>query len=378
MFTKIFTFLNSTRESFIILWKYPVISSEIYSLNLGILISGFLFLLVGTKIIKIFMKKAKNRFLKNINDNATRIWISNFLFYLLLFLLVISISIYMGFSIQIIKKVWTTSIFTISDNPIKISGLVLGILFFLFGLRLSKYFSLKFQNSILEHFKIDLATRKTLEKILRYILIILTSLFSLSIIGIPLTAFTVIGGAFAIGIGFGSQNLVNNFLSGLVLTIERPVKVGDIVEVENKLGTIESIGARSTIIKTYDNLRVVLPNSKLLENTVVNWSLIDQLIRRKLTIGIAYGSDVIKAKERLEFVAEKHRQIVQNPKPLVLFSDFGDSALIFDLLFWTKLTSEINPLQIESDLRFSINQLFAEENIEIAFPQMDVHIKNGS
>ncbi len=378
MFTKIFTFLNSTRESFIILWKYPVISSEIYSLNLGILISGFLFLLVGTKIIKIFMKKAKNRFLKNINDNATRIWISNFLFYLLLFLLVISISIYMGFSIQIIKKVWTTSIFTISDNPIKISSLVLGILFFLFGLRLSKYFSLKFQNSILEHFKIDLATRKTLEKILRYILIILTSLFSLSIIGIPLTAFTVIGGAFAIGIGFGSQNLVNNFLSGLVLTIERPVKVGDIVEVENKLGTIESIGARSTIIKTYDNLRVVLPNSKLLENTVVNWSLIDQLIRRKLTIGIAYGSDVIKAKERLEFVAEKHRQIVQNPKPLVLFSDFGDSALIFDLLFWTKLTSEINPLQIESDLRFSINQLFAEENIEIAFPQMDVHIKNGS
>jgi len=378
MFTKIFTFLNSTRESFIILWKYPVISSEIYSLNLGILISGFLFLLVGTKIIKIFMKKAKNRFLKNINDNATRIWISNFLFYLLLFLLVISISIYMGFSIQIIKKVWTTSIFTISDNPIKISSLVLGILFFLFGLRLSKYFSLKFQNSILEHFNIDLATRKTLEKILRYILIILTSLFSLSIIGIPLTAFTVIGGAFAIGIGFGSQNLVNNFLSGLVLTIERPVKVGDIVEVENKLGTIESIGARSTIIKTYDNLRVVLPNSKLLENTVVNWSLIDQLIRRKLTIGIAYGSDVIKAKERLEFVAEKHRQIVQNPKPLVLFSDFGDSALIFDLLFWTKLTSEINPLQIESDLRFSINQLFAEENIEIAFPQMDVHIKNGS
>ena len=217
-----------------------------------------------------------------------------------------------------------------------------------------------------------------METIFQYVLVVFVALFVLSIIGIPLTAFTFIGGAFAIGIGLGSQNLVNNFLSGLVLMMERPLKVGDIVELENRRGTVEHIGGRSTRIKTFENFRMVTPNSKLLENTVVNWSLVDNYLRREVSVGVAYGSPVKKVRDLILTAVFNHDNIEKEPKPMVVFSDFGDSALIFRVFFWIQIKDTVNPLSIESDVRFKIDELFREAAITIAFPQHDIHIDNLS
>lgn len=200
----------------------------------------------------------------------------------------------------------------------------------------------------------------------------------LHMVKIPLTFFTVIGGALAIGVGFGSQNIVNNFLSGLILLIERPVKISDIVEVENIQGTVEWVGARSTRIRTFDNLRLVVPNSTLLQNKVINWSLSDDIVRREIVVGIAYGSPVKKAQNLIQQAVSEHKLVEKKPQPIVLFNDFGDNALIFRILLWIKMSrvgmSHQNILQVESDIRFHIDEQFRKNNIVIAFPQQDTHL----
>ncbi|MCK4447037.1 MAG: mechanosensitive ion channel, partial [Candidatus Marinimicrobia bacterium] len=248
-----------------------------------------------------------------------------------------------------------------------------GLVLFYIGIRLSRYISGEFQSIFLGRTHLDIATKKSLEAIFRYLLIIIVVLFVLTIVGIPLTAFTVIGGAFAIGIGLGSQHLVNNFLSGLVLMIERPLKVGDIVEMENEGGVVEHIGGRSTRIKTFKNLRMVVPNSKLLENTVINWSLIDNYLRREINVGVIYGSPVKKVSSLIMKAVKEHEKVEKNPEPLVLFTDFGESALIFKVLFWIRIREFVNTLVIESDIRYRIDEFFREAGIIIAFPQQDVH-----
>jgi small-conductance mechanosensitive channel len=200
----------------------------------------------------------------------------------------------------------------------------------------------------------------------------------LNYVRIPLTFFTHIGGALAIGVGFGSQNIVNNFLSGLILMMERPIKIGDIVEVENVRGTVEWVGARSTRIKTFDNLRLVVPNSTLLQNKVINWSLSDDIVRREILVGVQYGSPVRKVESLLQQAASEHSVVEKYPKPIVLFDDFGDNALTFMVLIWIRMSrtgmAHLYISQVESDIRFRIDELFRQNDIVIAFPQRDVHI----
>ena len=204
----------------------------------------------------------------------------------------------------------------------------------------------------------------------------LTVLFftALSMLNVPLGAFAFVTGAIAIGLGFGAQNIINNFISGWILMGERPIRIGDLLEINNTLGRVEAINTRSTRIKRTDGVRIVIPNSHLLENMVVNWNLGDEYIRIFVSVGVAYGSPVRRVAELIEQAVTEQEDVLQDPEPRVLFQDFADSALLFEAYFWTRLRPGGNLRLLRSEIRFRIDELFRENGITIAFPQRDVHL----
>ena len=213
-----------------------------------------------------------------------------------------------------------------------------------------------------------------INRILWFALIAILFLTALSMLNIPLGAFAFITGAIAIGIGFGAQNIINNFISGWILMGERPIRIGDLLEVNDTLGRVEAINTRSTRIKRVDGVRIVIPNSYLLENMVVNWNLGDEDIRVFVSVGVAYGSPVRQVAELIEQAVTEQEDVLQDPEPRVLFQDFGDSALLFEAYFWTRLSPGGNLRLLRSEIRFRIDELFRENGITIAFPQQDVHM----
>ena len=207
-----------------------------------------------------------------------------------------------------------------------------------------------------------------------YVLVLLFTLFALKLVEVPLTAFTVLGGAVALGVGFGSQNIVNNFISGLILLVERPVKVGDLIQLDDLYGNVEHIGARSTRVKTGENMDIIVPNSTFLETNVVNWTLSDNNMRTHVTFGVMYGSSVGKVTHLALKAAANHDRVFDRPAPFVIFTNFGENALEFELHFWVSVRTLMERRQIESDIRFNIDHLFREAGIVLAYPQRDVHL----
>jgi len=155
---------------------------------------------------------------------------------------------------------------------------------------------------------------------------------------------------------------------------ERPIKIGDFLEMGEVRGTVEAINTRSTRIRRVDGVHLLIPNSYLLENTVTNWTLMDKLVRTSVIVGVAYGSDVDLVRRLLEQSADEHPDVLKQPERMVVFDDFGDSALVFELNVWVYATAERGLRMIRSDLRFRIDELFRENDVTISFPQRDVHI----
>jgi small-conductance mechanosensitive channel len=164
--------------------------------------------------------------------------------------------------------------------------------------------------------------------------LVILSVMALDFLGIPLAAFAFVSGAIAIGVGFGAQNIINNFISGWILMWERPIRIGDFLEMGDVRGTVESINTRSTCIRRVDGVHLCVPNSYLLENTVTNWTLLDQLVRTTVRVGVAYGSDVALVTALLKQAAEEHPDVLKNPEYTVIFDDFGDNSLVFELNVW--------------------------------------------
>lgn len=207
-----------------------------------------------------------------------------------------------------------------------------------------------------------------------YILgLIVLSISALDLLNVPLTAFAFISGAVAIGVGFGAQNIINNFISGWILIWERPISINDFIETGGVSGTVEEINTRSTKIRRVDGVHLLVPNSKLLEETVTNWTLEDKLYRCTVRVGVAYGSNVDKVKSLLEKAVVDHL-ILSEPTPQVIFEDFGDSSLVFDAYFWVYSVGDKSAREIRSDIRFTVNHLFSDNGITIAFPQRDIHL----
>ncbi len=357
------------------LWKFPLITGNTLNITLGRLFLGLVCFVIFSRIIRILFRESRlPKVFSFIKDSDTRAWLVNFTSFLLIVLLTVITLFIIGIPLTILGHIWNLTLFTVKNSSVELGNIILGLILLYPGLKFSRYLSNEFQTIFLKPLNLEIATKKSLELVFRYLLVLLVVLFVLTIVGVPLTAFTLVGGAVAIGVGLGSQNLVNNFLSGIVLMTERPLKIDDVVEVEGRQGIVEFIGGRSTRIRTFDNVRMVIPNSKLLENTVINWSLMDKDLRREVTVGVAYGSPTEKTRDLILEAVRSHPQVKATPPPLVLFKDFGDNALIFTVYFWVELTETIKPLIVESDIRFTIDSLFREAGIDIAFPQRDVHL----
>lgn len=223
---------------------------------------------------------------------------------------------------------------------------------------------------------VERGTGATISSIVTYLIIVFSILFALSVAGIPMRSLAFFAGALGIGIGFGMQNIVNNFLSGIIMLFERPVRVGDIVILSPELGgTVERIGPRSSTIVTPDNVTVVVPNSQLMDSQIVNWSQPTRRLRVHTHVGVAYGSDVELVKKCLLEVAEKHPKVKKYPEPMVRFDKFGDSSLDFELIYW--VDGPFERWISLSELNFAIDKIFREHDINIPFPQRDLHIRTS-
>ena len=199
-------------------------------------------------------------------------------------------------------------------------------------------------------------------------------LTTLSMLNVPITAFAFLSGAIAIGFGFCAQNIINNFISGWILIGEKPIRIGDFLEVEGVKGIVEEINTRSTRIRRVDGVHMLIPNSKLLENTVVNWTLRDRLVRGTVRIGVAYGSDCEQVAKLMLEATKAHDKVLDDPEPSVFFLDFGDNSLVFESYFWINSTVEGGLRLVSSDIRFALDKAFKDADIVIAFPQRDIHI----
>jgi small-conductance mechanosensitive channel len=272
-----------------------------------------------------------------------------------------------------ISDALSRQVFMFGNSPITLSQLIVAPLVVIFGLVVARLFLRGITRRLLKKGH-DNNLVLIISRGYWVIVIVTLLLLALSILNVPLGAFTFISGAVAIGVGFGAQNIINNFISGWILMGERPIRIGDVLEFEGTLGRVEAINNRSTLIRRIDGVHIVTPNSFLLENTVINWTLVDNEIRTQVRVGVAYGSPVRDVERLILQAADEHPDVQEEPPPLVIFDDFGDNALAFDLYVWTMLRPGGDLRKLRSDLRFRITELFDEHGIVIAFPQRDVHL----
>lgn len=261
---------------------------------------------------------------------------------------------------------------SIGTLNITIGGIFALILILLITYIISKLLKFIIEDVLLKNSNLPRGVPATISVTIRYFLVILGFTFALSAAGIDLGKFGLLAGALGVGIGFGLQNIVNNFISGLILVYERPLSVDDTIEVENLLGKVKRIGIRSSNVRTYDGAEVVVPNGNLISNQLINWTLSDNKRRIEIKVGTSYGSDPNEVLKILEKVAMENEDTLKEPPPRALFEDFGDSSLNFRLLFWVPYDIGIGT---KSDVSVGIFNTFKENNIEIPFPQVDLHVK---
>jgi small-conductance mechanosensitive channel len=280
--------------------------------------------------------------------------------------------------IDALIEFWNFPVYSSGGNLVRLHQLIVAIAILLLGLALAKRIGKLTMRAVRARIRIPESTLQIVERALFYLLMTLTALIALPMAGIPVTVFTVLGGALAIGFGFGAQNLFNNLISGVILLFEQPIRIGDIVELDQEIGKVEDIGNRCVRLRRPDGADLLMPNSRFLENRVINWSLFDENIRGRVSVGCAYGSDTKLIQTTLLQVAAHHGKVHKQPEPLVLFDDFGESALLFTLYFWCRINRPMDLRVIESELRFSIDSAFRAAGIVIAFPQRDVHVDFGA
>ena len=273
-----------------------------------------------------------------------------------------------------LNKVWNTELWKAGEAQIYLSQVIIAIALIVVGVIAIRWIGASLVKRALKANHASQNTIYAFRKLFSFLAYVLIVLIALPVAGIPITIFAVLGGALAIGVGFGAQNLLNNLISGMILIAERPIRIGDIVELENERGRIEEIGNRCVRIKRFDGVHVLVPNSYFLEQRVVNWTLVSTEIRSTVTVGVAYGSPIEKVRELMLQAAQEHDKIVQELQIEVFFDDFGDNSLNFNLLFWTEVERPMDIRRVQSDIRFKLDKLFAENDITIAFPQRDVHL----
>ncbi|MCA9840515.1 MAG: mechanosensitive ion channel [Cyanobacteria bacterium HKST-UBA03] len=289
-----------------------------------------------------------------------------------------------------LESIWDFELFTV-DEPVIINGqvitdhrgitlsnMLIAFSILILGMVVLRFSTKRFSALAISRFKWHPNRVVLFNKWLYYLMVAGLVLLAMGMADIPMTIFAFLGGALAIAAGFGARNLLNNFLSGIILLIERPVKLGDIVDVEGTRGTLERIGIRCSHVRRFDGIDILIPNGDLLEKNVINWTLSNRQLRGSLSVGVAYGSPTEAVRDILFEVVRDHPSTLPVPEPIVLFEDFADSALNFRVFYWLTVSSEMDMYITASDLRFEIEHRFRGAGITIAFPQRDMHLDTST
>lgn len=264
-------------------------------------------------------------------------------------------------------------IFRIGDTPVTLGGILIGMCLFVGALILSSILQKVLGNHLRKKGRIRNSVIYSLNRIIHYSFLVLGVVMAAQCVGLNFGTLAVTFGFLSVGIGFGLQNITSNFISGLILLFERPIGVGDLIRHGDNNAEVISINMRSTIIRTFDNVTVVVPNSKFIENDVINWSRDDPKIRIHCPIGVAYGTDVQAVRTVLLDIAKEYKEVLNNPAPEVRLLEFGDSSVNFDLMVWTAKPE--NQKTLRSEINFRIDEVFKQKEIRIPFPQRDLHLQ---
>jgi len=261
----------------------------------------------------------------------------------------------------------------IGNMSFSLLGLIYSVFVLLATQAVARLWRWVFQTKFLNRSGMVVGLQDSITTITVYGIWIFGFTIAMHVFGLNTATLAVALGALGVGLGFGLQNIFNNFISGIILLFERPIQVGDDVEINGTWATVKKINVRSTVVQSYDNASLIIPNSEFISSQVTNWSFKDKRLRRSVVVGVAYGSDTVLVRDTLLEIAHNTKRVLKHPGPDALFLDFGDSALTFKLRFWTVVD---HMLRTETAVRFEIDRLFKERGIEIAFPQRDIHIRS--
>ena len=257
---------------------------------------------------------------------------------------------------------------------VSLGGLLAAALVLWLTSRISRLSRYVLELDVFPRFQMERGVDYTLSTLIHYLILLLGLLFGLAAVGVDTTKFTIVAGALSVGIGFGLQNIVNNFVSGLILLFERPIKVGDMIQVNDQVGLLKQVGLRASVLRTTEGAEVIVPNGQLLSTQVTNWTLSDPLRRLHLDIGVAYGNKPQEVMDLLLAAAIQCADVLKDPKPNVLFVGLGDSSLDFRVQVWTQ-RSQTYP-QMQSDLLLHLYDALEAANIEIPYPHRTIVVEN--
>jgi potassium-dependent mechanosensitive channel len=263
--------------------------------------------------------------------------------------------------------------FTVGSVTISLVGVLTGVFVFFIILMLTRWFQKWLDGNILSRGKIDSGVRHSIKTAFGYAGMGIALLIGISAAGIDLSSLALVAGALSLGIGFGLQNIVSNFVSGLILLAERPFKVGDWIVAGNTAGFVKKISVRATEIETFQHQTVILPNSELINAAVGNWTHRNKIGRVEIPVGVSYASDAQQVSDILMDIGRTHPLVLKNPEPFVLFQAFADSSMNFELRVHLGDITQ-SPI-VQNDIRFAILQRFRDAGIEIPYPQRDVHLR---
>lgn len=275
---------------------------------------------------------------------------------------------------QRVNDAWNYEVFSVTDQPVRVKTILAVLLLVILGHFASRWMSALLDRAVFQRLGFKPGRRAAWQTLSFYALFLIVILMAFNLFHFSLTQFSVVSGALAVGIGFGSQNLISNFISGIILLVERPINQGDIIELDGRQVTVQELGPRSTIVRSFDNTHMIVPNSRLLEESVTNLTLSDDVVRKLIRVGVAYGTSTREVTRVLQEVMLSLESVNRTPAPQVRFSDFGDSALIFEAQFWSSLAERH---EVETELRHRIAEAFAKAGIVMAFPQSDVHLETS-
>lgn len=276
---------------------------------------------------------------------------------------------------QQIVAILNFKLFELNQTPVSISSILMFVLLMVIFYISSKAFNRFVLKGIADRLKIDAGTSYTMRRINHYIIMIIGAIISFQFIGINLSGLAVIFGLLSVGIGFGLQNVTSNFVAGLILLFERPIKIGDRIMVGDTEGDVTDINIRSTTISSLNNVSIIVPNSEFVSNKVINWSHGDTRIRLEIEVGVSYQSDLDKVMRVLYEVANEHPLVLKEPQADVLLRSFGDSSWNMVIRAWIAHPKKHH--QIRSEINCAIVRKFRENNIEIPFPQRDLHLRSA-